>query len=534
MQRVTAVIFTSDGRHLASMARGPTIASGIDRPPGSPTWLQVIDTWSSAECGVSAMLIPTIFPSSTSRARSRGDGERHLSNGDRSDWGTFVRRRGDESSNHSVAYGSGFNQIGSWRLGDIGESKLSMWSTATNMTSVIYSASGGLAVITTQPNNASTQNRNPVIGNLTGLPGYDDQGDRACVPCRVAGFIPVSPSPRLPVSRLPVTPSPCRLHPRVCVQPDPRHWLPRNTPADPDSNPAGAAGGGDNRQEAGWWLLLTIVLVLGATAAALVGYHRWSNSKRFQSHEQLDPAASTAMVSNPVYGQLNNNNTSRQPDTAAVYSALVERGPSAPSAGGGAAVDAYGIFAPPTGPHHRRAGRPSTIASTSGTAALALLRRPCTTMHTSRPATATPTTSVPHFTKMKFRRSLAMAVARRSSTQSPTTPTPTTQTPRGSGCLQCTNQLMVGLATVAARLLSTRSSRTARPPRRRPGCSALSPAPPPRVDTESLSTAEPDTSTGNAASITRLGVLKVGSCEGGALPVITSIIGPRETHDYRD
>ena len=32
----------------------------------------------------------------------------------------------------------------------------------------------------------------------------------------------------------------------------------------------------------------------------------------------------------------------------------------------------------------------------------------------------------------------------------------------------------------------------------------------------------------------RLGLLQVGSCEGGALPVIMSIIGPRETHDYRE
>ena len=33
---------------------------------------------------------------------------------------------------------------------------------------------------------------------------------------------------------------------------------------------------------------------------------------------------------------------------------------------------------------------------------------------------------------------------------------------------------------------------------------------------------------------TRLFLLKVGSCEGGALPVIMSIVDPRETHDYRD
>ena len=26
----------------------------------------------------------------------------------------------------------------------------------------------------------------------------------------------------------------------------------------------------------------------------------------------------------------------------------------------------------------------------------------------------------------------------------------------------------------------------------------------------------------------------IGSCEGGALPVIMSITGPRETHDYRN
>ena len=26
----------------------------------------------------------------------------------------------------------------------------------------------------------------------------------------------------------------------------------------------------------------------------------------------------------------------------------------------------------------------------------------------------------------------------------------------------------------------------------------------------------------------------IGSCEGGALPVIMSITGPREPHDYRD
>ena len=34
--------------------------------------------------------------------------------------------------------------------------------------------------------------------------------------------------------------------------------------------------------------------------------------------------------------------------------------------------------------------------------------------------------------------------------------------------------------------------------------------------------------------LTRLGVLYVGTCEGGALPVIMSITGPRETHDYRE
>ena len=33
-------------------------------------------------------------------------------------------------------------------------------------------------------------------------------------------------------------------------------------------------------------------------------------------------------------------------------------------------------------------------------------------------------------------------------------------------------------------------------------------------------------------SDTELGRLHFGSCEGGALPVIMSITGPRETHDY--
>ena len=32
----------------------------------------------------------------------------------------------------------------------------------------------------------------------------------------------------------------------------------------------------------------------------------------------------------------------------------------------------------------------------------------------------------------------------------------------------------------------------------------------------------------------RLGVLQVGSCEGGALPVIMPITGPRKTHDHRE
>ena len=36
------------------------------------------------------------------------------------------------------------------------------------------------------------------------------------------------------------------------------------------------------------------------------------------------------------------------------------------------------------------------------------------------------------------------------------------------------------------------------------------------------------------AEVTRLGLLKTGSCEGGALPVIMSINGPHETHDYRE
>ena len=52
------------------------------------------------------------------------------------------------------------------------------------MTSVIYSASGRLAVITTQPNNASAQNHNPVIGNLFGLPGYLSRTGGLCAPFR--------------------------------------------------------------------------------------------------------------------------------------------------------------------------------------------------------------------------------------------------------------------------------------------------------------------------------------------------------------
>jgi len=51
-----------------------------------------------------------------------------------------------------------------------------------------------------------------------------------------------------------------------------------------------------------------------------------------------------------LYGQVNNNNTPRQPDATAVNSALGERGTSAPSAdSGGATAAAYGVLRPTYG-----------------------------------------------------------------------------------------------------------------------------------------------------------------------------------------
>ena len=88
---------------------------------------------------------------------------------------------------------------------------------------------------------------------------------------------------------------------------------------------------------------MTIVLVLGA-AAAWLGHRRWSNAERHRSHEQLDPVASTNMVSNPVYGQIG---TARQPAADAVYSALADREASSPPAGSGAS--AYSALSPTYG-----------------------------------------------------------------------------------------------------------------------------------------------------------------------------------------
>ena len=79
----------------------------------------------------------------------------------------------------------------------------------------------------------------------------------------------------------------------------------------------------------GLWIPLTIVLVLGAAVATLLAYRchrRWSNTERYPTHEQLDPVASTAMVSNPVFGQ---PGTNRQPAAAAVHSAIADPGPVA-------------------------------------------------------------------------------------------------------------------------------------------------------------------------------------------------------------
>ena len=66
---------------------------------------------------------------------------------------------------------------------------------------------------------------------------------------------------------------------------------------------------------------IIVVMVLGCLAGAgFVKYRRWSNTERYQSHKQLDPAARTAMVLNPAYVQH---------AAAAGHSALADRGTAA-------------------------------------------------------------------------------------------------------------------------------------------------------------------------------------------------------------
>ena len=84
----------------------------------------------------------------------------------------------------------------------------------------------------------------------------------------------------------------------------------------------------DDGQGSGLWIALTIVLVLGS-AAALFRYRRRSNTESYQSREQLDPVASTDMVTNPVFGPLGTNRQPAslpRPAAAAVYSALADQG----------------------------------------------------------------------------------------------------------------------------------------------------------------------------------------------------------------
>ena len=72
-------------------------------------------------------------------------------------------------------------------------------------------------------------------------------------------------------------------------------------------------------------------MVLGCLASAVfVKYRRWSNTERYQSHEQLDPAPRTAMVPNPAYN--GKPGTNRQPAAADGHSALADRGGSGTAA----------------------------------------------------------------------------------------------------------------------------------------------------------------------------------------------------------
>ena len=274
VRRVTAVVFTSAGRYLD----GPRSDYGLwDRPTTRITnvvagdrYLEFSGVWRLGDVDLNHFSIQHI--SRKVAMIWRRDGERHPSNGARSDWGTF-RRRGDERDGHSVGYGSGFVQIGSWRLGDVGEGKLSVWATSTNTTSVLYSASGGVAVITNQRHNASAQNRNPVTGSLTGLPGYLDRSDGACTPCRE------SCPPGFTLEFV------CnQTHDTGCRE---------DTPADPDSN---AAGAGDPDGDSGAHVILNVVLAVALVGTVLLFIFR----ERAKRHHRVQ-LPSGGLTSNPTF-----------------------------------------------------------------------------------------------------------------------------------------------------------------------------------------------------------------------------------------
>ena len=98
----------------------------------------------------------------------------------------------------------------------------------------------------------------------------------------------------------------------------------------------GVARSGDDRK-GGWISMALGVLVLG-TAAALLGYRRWSSTGP-ERHVQLDPTASSDIVSNPVFSQ--HDGTTREPTAS-------DLGRSSSATGGGGVV--YGALNPTYGP----------------------------------------------------------------------------------------------------------------------------------------------------------------------------------------
>merc|ERR1719387_2784041 len=70
----------------------------------------------------------------------RNDGTQHP--GPRRDFGTFGRSTTPSCGGRTVSYGSGFVQIGEWRVGNVDDVHMSVIDFTTSMTAVIYRDDG--------------------------------------------------------------------------------------------------------------------------------------------------------------------------------------------------------------------------------------------------------------------------------------------------------------------------------------------------------------------------------------------------------